>query len=166
MQLNPTILLAEKFGEEWRVYRKDYLLDESGKLATTLPKSIWMDNEISNHYGKQSVKELLGTSVVDFPKAPELIKKLLKTGTSHSDIVLDFFAGSVTTAHAVMELNKEDDGNRQYIMVQLPEPRDEQSEAFKAGYKTIADIGKERIRQAAKKIKKEQKNNLDFTRAD
>ncbi len=154
------ILLAEKFGEEWRVYRKDYLLDENGNSATTLPKSLWTDKEINNDYGKQSVKELLGTSVMDFPKAPELIKKLLKIGTSHSDIVLDFFAGSATTAHAVMELNKEDGGNRKFIMVQLPEPSEKDSPAYKAGLKTIAEIGKERIRKAAKKIKAQQDDLL------
>ena len=75
--------------------------------------------------------------------------------SSKNSLVLDFFAGSATTAHAVMQLNAEDKGNRRFIMVQLPEPCDEQSEAFKAGYKTIAEIGKERIRRAGKKIKEE-----------
>ncbi len=116
------LLIAERFGEEWRVYRKDYLLDENGQPATTLSKSLWIDNEISNDYGKQSVRDLLGATVMDFPKSPELIKKLLKIGTCKNDTVLDFFAGSATTAHAVMELNKEDGGDRKFIMVQLPEP--------------------------------------------
>ncbi|MEM3830416.1 MAG: DNA methyltransferase [Conexivisphaerales archaeon] len=105
----------------------------------------------------------------DYPKPIDLIKHLLKIGTNPSDLILDFFAGSGTTAHAVMELNKEDGGNRKFILVQLPEPTDLESEAYKAGYKTIADIAKERIRRAAKKIqeelneeKKKKNSNLDL----
>ncbi|MEO0297928.1 MAG: DNA methyltransferase, partial [candidate division WOR-3 bacterium] len=89
-------------------------------------------------------------------KPIEFIKKLIKISNSFSsDLILDFFAGSGTTAHAVMELNREDGGNRKFILVQLPEPTDPESEAYKAGYKTIADISKERIRRAAKKIQQE-----------
>lgn len=91
----------------------------------------------------------------DFPKSVELLKVLVACGCVEKDIVLDFFAGSCTTAHAVLDLNKEDRGNRKFIMVQLPEPCDEESDAFTAGYKTIADIGKERIRRAAAKIREE-----------
>lgn len=150
------LLIAEKFREEWRVYRKDYLLDENGESATTLSKSLWIDKEINNDYGKQSVRNLLGISAMDFPKSPKLIEKLLKMGTSKNDVVLDFFAGSATTAHAVMELNKKDGGNRKFIMVQLPEPTEKNSPAYKAGLETIAEIGKERIRKAAEKIKIQQ----------
>ncbi len=82
--------------------------------------------------------------------------------TQINDIILDFFAGSATTAHAVLELNKQDKGNRKFILVQLPEPCAEDSEAFKAGYKTIADIGKEQIRRVIKKIKEDQKGKLDL----
>ena len=90
---------------------------------------------------------------MDFPKPVELLRELVLQGTDGSrDIILDFFSGSATTAHAVMQLNAEDGGKRRHIMVQLPEPCDEKSEAFKAGYKTIAEIGKERIRRAGKKI--------------
>ena len=94
----------------------------------------------------------------DFPKPLSLLEFILKQSTTKSAIVLDFFAGSGTTAHAVLALNKEDGGNRKYIMVQLPEPCDEKSEAFKEGLKTIADIGKERIRLAGKKIKEQIEN--------
>ncbi len=97
-----------------------------------------------------------------YPKPCELISYILKFGANSNDIVLDFFAGSCTTAHAVMALNAEDGGNRKYICVQLAEPCEEESEAFKAGFKTIADIGKERIRRAAKKIRKETEGNLKF----
>ena len=96
----------------------------------------------------------------DFAKAVEFIKYLLSTSSKNDDIVLDFFSGSGTTAHAVMQLNAEDGGKRQFIMVQLPEVTDEKSEAFKAGYKNICEIGKERIRRAGNKIK-EQNADVD-----
>ena len=91
----------------------------------------------------------------DFPKPVSYIKQMLMVSTKNEDIVLDFFSGSATTAHAVMQLNAEDDGKRKFIMVQLPEATDEKSEANKAGYKNICEIGKERIRRAGKKIKEE-----------
>ena len=91
----------------------------------------------------------------DYPKPVELIKRCASLYTSKDSIVLDFFSGSATTAHAVMQLNAEDGGNRKFIMVQLPEETDEKSEAHKAGYKNICEIGKERIRRAGKKIKEE-----------
>jgi len=104
--------------------------------------------------------EVFGKNYFDYAKPSELIKLLMKAITYHQkdDIILDFFSGSATTAHAVMQLNAEDGGNRKFIMVQLPEPCDENSEAFKAGYKNIAEIGKERIRRAGKKIVEELKN--------
>jgi len=144
------LLVAEKSGDEWRIYRKDYLLNENGEIATTLLKSVWTDKEINNDYGRKAIKDLFGSSVMDFPKSPDLIKKLIDAGSTAEDIVLDFFAGSATTAHAVMNLNKEDGGNRKFICVQLPETCDEKSEAYKAGYRTIADIAKERIRRVIK----------------
>ncbi|TCU68936.1 adenine-specific DNA-methyltransferase [Tissierella praeacuta] len=107
------------------------------------------------------LKSLFNEKVFDSPKPMQLIKRILEFGTTQ-DIILDFFSGSATTAHAVMQLNAEDGGNRKYIMVQLPEETDEKSEAYKAGYKTIAEIGKERIRRAAKKIKKETNADIDY----
>lgn len=102
--------------------------------------------------GTREVTELIGGKYFDFPKPVNLLKDILIQVTKFNDIVLDFFAGSATTAHAVMQLNAEDGGNRKFIMVQLPELCDEKSEAFKAGYKTIAEISKERIRRAGKKV--------------
>ena len=93
--------------------------------------------------------------VFDYTKPVKLITRLLQIGSNPEDIVLDFFSGSATTAHAVMQLNAEDGGRRKFIMVQLPEPCDEVSEAYKAGYKNICEIGKERIRRAGDKIKSE-----------
>jgi adenine-specific DNA-methyltransferase len=149
------LLIAKKTGSEWRIYRKDYL-EKNGEIAKTLPKSLWLEKEINNDYGKKAIKSLFGKNIMDFPKSPFLISKIVKISTKGSnDIILDFFSGSATTAHAVMQLNAEDGGNRKFIMVQLPEPTDEKSEAYKAGYKTIAEIGKERIRRAGRKIKEE-----------
>lgn len=102
--------------------------------------------------GLRDLISLGGDLSVDYPKPVGLIFELLSYFTSNNDIVLDFFAGSCTTAHAVMKLNKEDGGNRRFIMVQLPEPYPKNSESFKAGFKTIADVGKERIRRAAAKL--------------
>lgn len=154
------LVTAQKVGNEWRIFRKDYLLDENGEIAKTLVKSIWSENDMNNDYGRKALKELLGTSVMDFPKPIELIKRSIMTGTDKNDIVLDFFSGSTTTAHAVMQLNAEDGGNRRFICVQLPELCDEKSEAYKAGYKNICEIGKERIRRAGKKIA-EQNSSVD-----
>lgn len=96
-----------------------------------------------------------GKKYFDYPKPVTLIERCIQLYSDKDSLVLDFFSGSATTAHAVMQLNAEDGGNRQYIMVQLPEATDEKSEAYKAGYKTICEIGKERIHRAGKKIKED-----------
>lgn len=112
------------------------------------------------------LETLFGKKIFDFPKDENVIKSFVNMVTSNDDsIILDFFSGSATTAHAVMQLNAEDGGNRKFIMVQLPEKTEEKSEAYKAGYKTICEIGKERIRRAGMKIKEEaglQGQNLDI----
>lgn len=100
--------------------------------------------------------------VFDYTKPVKLITRLLQIGTNSGDVIMDFFSGSATTAQAIMELNAEDDGYRKFIMVQLPEKTDEKSEAFKAGYKNICEIGKERIRRAGAKIKEENPNATDL----
>ncbi|CAH0538057.1 Type III restriction-modification system methylation subunit (EC 2.1.1.72) [Oscillospiraceae bacterium] len=149
------LITAERTGNEWRIFRKDYLVAEDGSTATTLVKSLWTENTINNDYGKKAIKELFGSNVMSFPKPPELIKRMAAIGSGQDSIILDFFSGSATTAHAVMQLNAEDGGHRKFIMVQLPEKCDESSEAYKAGYKNICEIGKERIRRAGDKIKSE-----------
>ena len=149
------LITAEKSGVEWRIFRKDYLISEDGTAATTLVKSIWTENTINNDYGKKAIKELFGSNVMSFPKPPELIKRMIAIGSRKDSIIMDFFSGSATTAHAVMQMNTEDGGNRQFIMIQLPEPCDEKSDAAKAGYHTICEIGEERIRRAGKKIREE-----------
>ena len=118
-----------------------------------------LTDEGSLSVAKDECCELLGNrEYFDTPKPTALIKKLLKIGSKGSSIILDFFSGSATTAHSVMQLNAEDGGNRKFIMVQLAEKTDEKSEAYKAGYKNICEIGKERIRRAGKKIVEEIKN--------
>lgn len=125
------------------------------KEGITYP-TIW-DFVAFNTEGSKEMTELLGNqSIFDNPKPVNLLKELIRLGIKKNDIILDFFAGSATTAHAVLELNKEDGGNRKFICVQLPEPSDEKSEAFKAGYKTIAEISKERIRRVIKKLQGEE----------
>ena len=134
------------------IYIKDYF--EKGRRERL--KSILKDKDYLNNKATNEVKEVFSNKkIFDTPKPKELLKHLVDNSTNCNDIILDFFSGSATTAHAVMQLNSEDNGNRKYIMVQLPEITDEKSEAFKAGYKNIAEIGKERIRRAGEKIKQE-----------
>ena len=116
--------------------------------------SLWKFNEVGhNQEASQELRKLFdGDSYFDTPKPLRLLKRMLNLSTNKNDLVLDFFAGSATTAHAVMQLNAEDNGNRRFICVQLPEILDEKSEAFKAGFKNIAEISKERIRRAGKQI--------------
>ncbi len=120
---------------------------------------IWDDVPL-NSCGSREMQKILGNlAIFDNPKPCLLIVELLKLGSSKGDIILDFFAGSCTTAHAVISLNQEDGGNRKFIMVQLPEPTGENSEASKAGYQTVAEIGKERMRQVIKMTKEKKIEN-------
>ncbi len=136
---------------QWYIAIKQYLYDENGDTRLTKMPSII--EEIYTQHGSKEIEELLGgTKIFSYPKPSNLIKKLIQVGMGSNDIILDFFSGSATTAHAVMQLNAEDGGNRHFIMVQLPEVCGENSEAFKAGYKNICEIGKERIRRAGNKI--------------
>ena len=129
---------------EYDIFVKDYLVRENGQ-RTRKYKTIWDDKCINNQVGTQEVKKLLDGEYMSFPKSCAYIQMICQMLSSSSGIVLDFFSGSATTAHAVMQLNAEDGGHRKFIMVQLPEPCDEASEAYKAGYKNICEIGKERI---------------------
>lgn len=146
------LLCAQPTGDEWRIYRKDYLHGENGNIATTLVKSLWIDKEITNDYGRKTIKDLFGSAIMDFPKSPELMAKLVKIGSHPDSIVMDFFSGSSSTAHAVMAVNAEAGENRRFIMVQLPEELVIDSAGAKAGFKSISDIGKERIRRAGEQM--------------
>lgn len=137
-----------------------FFFNSSGILFYEKEKSIInprtvLSNLASTKNGTSELTELFGTKYFDFPKPSKLLKFLVQLVTTNDDIILDFFSGSATTAHAVMQLNAEDGGHRKFIMVQLPEETDEKSEAYKAGYKNICEIGKERIRRAGTKIKEE-----------
>lgn len=153
---NDEIVINEKDGK-YSVRFKQYLRDKNGVLRKGKPLSLL--TFCFNQDGTKEMEELMGRGIFDFPKPTALIQYFLSLRINEVDdkdyYVLDFFSGSSTTANAVMKANTEDDGHRKYIMVQLPEKCDESSEAYKAGYKTICDIGKERIRRAGKKIREE-----------
>ena len=158
-QANLNLLVANHASTgKWTVFRKDYL---EGDSLYTKSKALWLETEMNHEYGKEMVGQLFGNAPFDFPKSVDYIKKCLLIGTKKDSLILDFFSGSATTAHAVMQLNAEDGGNRKFIMVQLPEECDEKSEAYKAGYKTICEIGEERIRRAGKKIKEDRLIKID-----
>lgn len=145
---------------------KRYLADVQQGMT---PTTIWKYTDVGhNQEGRQEVKILFDNNgYFDGPKPVRLLSRILQIANTPKDsLVLDFFSGSATTAHAVMQLNAEDGGNRKFIMVQLPEKTDEKSEAYKAGYKNICEIGKERIRRAGKKIKEENKNKVGIDRLD
>nr|WP_314326719.1 site-specific DNA-methyltransferase [Fusobacterium pseudoperiodonticum] len=145
------------FGEDGNgVPRQKRFLSEVKNSIT--PMTIWKYTEVGHSQdATKKLKELFDeVHVFDYSKTVELIKRCIELYTIQGDIILDFFSGSATTAHSVMQLNAEDGGNRKYIMVQLPELCDEDSEAYKAGYKNICEIGKERIRRAGEKIKSDE----------
>lgn len=159
-------IVVKKYDNYSRIYTKTYQnckivktgnsfsieYMERTKAISTLE---FIENEYSNDNSKKNLTQIFNASVFDYSKPVSLLKTLASYSTKDNDLVLDFFSGSATTAHAVMQLNAEDGGHRKFIMVQLPEPCDEKSEAYKAGYPNICEIGKERIRRAAKKIAEE-----------
>ena len=132
------------------IYRKMFIYENKGKI----PETLWDD--VSNAANaSDEIKKLFNGIVFDTPKPTPYIKRMIQLSTNNSDIILDFFSGSATTANAVFTLNREDKGNRKFIMVQLPELCSEKSQAYKAGYKNICEIGEERIRRAGEQIKSE-----------
>ena len=158
---NNEVEFNRKSDGNYSVRAKKYLYDEDGAIRRGKPISIM--NGPFNQEGTQENRDLFkGKTLFDFTKPSNLIKKLISIRINEDKnqdfIVLDFFSGSSTTAHAVMQMNAEDKGNRKFIMVQLPEECAEKSEAFKAGYKNICEIGKERIRRAGDKIVEENKD--------
>ena len=139
-------------GGEEQPYGKIYLDESDGQI----PNDFIGIEYGSNQEASLELEKLMQSRYFDFPKSVTLLKHLAKIGSNLDNYILDFFSGSATTAHSVMQLNAEDGGNRKYIMVQLPELCDESSEAYKAGYKNICEIGKERIRRAGDKIKEDE----------
>jgi len=129
---------------------KSELKTDKNPLSTIIIDQVGLNTEAT-----RMMQHILGGNIFEHSKPVSLLSVLLRQITNQDDIILDFFAGSATTAHALLDLNKQDGGNRKFILVQLPELCAKESEAFKAGYKTIADIGKERIRRVIKKINEE-----------
>lgn len=169
---NKEVLIGKQIDREgekvWDVYQMDFLQDEEGNERLTKAKSIWDSKKLNYQNGTQEVKDLFdGKKVFDFPKPVYLLDKLLElTGVKQNDIVMDFFAGSCSTAHAVMKQNVKEESNVKYIMIQLPEKVDDDSEAIDEGFDTISEIGRKRIQRASRKIVEENpdinKNQYDF----
>ncbi len=143
-------LFAEETSDGWRVYRKDYL--DEGTAAYTMAKSLQIDGEFNNDYGKKRIKELFGSNVMSFPKSPFLMERIVEIGSNQDSLILDFFSGSATLADAVLTSNSKDNGKRRFIMIQWPEEIEEGSPAADLGMRTICDIGEERIRRVGKMI--------------
>lgn len=150
-------LVGEQVGPEkrWDVFQVDYCENQDG-VKRIKPKTIWLGSEFSNEAGNLEVKKLFGKSVFDTAKPTRLISYCLEQATSKDDLVLDFFAGAGTTAHAVLDMNMEDNGNRRFILVQLPEPTERED------FKTIAEITKERVRLVIHRHEKESEGKLDL----
>jgi adenine-specific DNA-methyltransferase len=150
--------IAGRWGVEHRVYLNPALAigesgnDDEDEERSSKSKSFWMGGELSTDVARRQFRELMDNTAFDYPKSMALLEKIIYMGANDNSIILDFFSGSATTADAVMQLNTKYGNNRKFIMVQLPEATDEKSEAYKAGYKNICEIGKERIRRAGKKI--------------
>ena len=141
-------------GGDEQPYSKIYLDESKGQI----PNDFWGIEFGTNQRASLELEKIFGDRLFDFSKSVLLLSNLLKIGVRKNDLIMDFFSGSAATAHAIMQLNAEDGGNRKFIMVQVPEETEEKSEAYKAGYKNICEIGKERIRRAGNKIKS--KNQL------
>jgi adenine-specific DNA-methyltransferase len=153
---------VKKSGKEvWQVYQKFYL---EGRLKQ--PSNLWKDVE-GNKKATRDLKDLFdGKKIFDFPKPTELIQKIIQLISDDNSIILDFFAGSGTTAHAVMKQNYNDKLNRKYICIQMPEPISKNTVAYVEGYLTVADIAKERIRRVIKQIKEQNKQQKLTTTQD
>lgn len=164
---NIELLTAKSINNKWKIFRKSYAIID-GNISSKQVKSIWTDNMFFTEKGQDVINKLFNikTKIFQSPKSIQMLKQCIQMIGNKDCIILDFFSGSATTAHAVMQLNAEDGGNRKFIMVQLPELTDEKSEAYKAGYKNICEIGKERIRRAGKKIKEDNKDKEGIDKLD
>lgn len=130
----------------WRIHRKDYLFDESGDVAKTKAKALWIDKDINNENGKEMVREIFGKAPFDFPKAVDFIEKMIRLGSTDNDIILDSFAGSGTTGHAVLNLNAHDEEKRKFILVEMEDYAN--------------DVTAERVRRVIKGVKKSKDEKL------
>lgn len=156
-----------KFKNEYKESERGFIFkrykNELQSLFNPVNSLYSIENDYMNQVGTKEIKSIFEDEYFDNPKPILFMQKIVQYSVNKDDIILDFFSGSATTAHAVMKLNSEDGGNRKFICVQLPEATDEKSEAYKAGYKNICEIGKERIRRAGEKVKSEsKKDDLDI----
>jgi adenine-specific DNA-methyltransferase len=152
---NIYLLSSKKVNGAWKIYRKAYAMQD-GEIVRKQVKSIWTEKEYYTEKGQSTFNALFNTKekIFQSPKSVDLIRVLIKMSQAKErDTILDFFSGSATTAHAVMQVNAEGSDKLKFIMVQIPEQTDKSSEAYKAGYKNFCEIGKERIRRAGEKIK-------------
>ncbi|WP_225442608.1 site-specific DNA-methyltransferase [Paenibacillus lycopersici] len=157
------IVMKKDYQGEWQVYTKQYMhVDNHDQPIVRTNRPLGLIEAYSSTQASKKLEELFGAKVFHYSKPYELIQYLLSLTTEGDDLVVDFFSGSATTAHAVMRLNAEDGGSRSYIMIQLPEATAEGSEAYKAGYVNICEIGKERIRRAANSVKSETGAAIDY----
>lgn len=149
------VVARQKRDGGWNIYEKN-------RRSTTKAKSVWSDTSMRTEEGTREVRSLFSETVFDHPKPVSLIRRCLELGANPDSLIVDFFSGSATTAHAAFELNSQDGGTRKTILVQLPEAIDIDHNAWKAGFKTIDEVGRERIRRAAAKIKDETGADIDY----
>ncbi|WOO38600.1 site-specific DNA-methyltransferase [Anaerocolumna sp. AGMB13020] len=160
--------IAGRWGIEHRVYLNPAMNpinsddeEEDGDIEerSSKAKSVWQGGELSTDVGRRTFKEIMGNAAFDYPKPVDYLTKLVYMGTSDSDIVMDFFSGSASMAHAVMIVNSIENTRRKFVMIQWPEECDEKTEAYNLGFKNICEIGKERIRRAGEKIREDNPNS-------
>lgn len=153
-------LVAHQLDAGWRIFRKNYLRQADGRISSTLVRSVWTEKEFSNDYGRRAIRALFGAPVMDFPKPVELLERILAVGCGTGGWVLDFFAGSATTGHAVYRSLVQGGPPRRFILVQRAEPTRrrrstgswEESEASRAGFSTLAELAGERLRRASQHL--------------
>ena len=158
MKKEREFLTVEIVAGEYKLHKKVYEYSDCGKKPYTI-----IDSKIGRtELGSLEIKSIFDNKVFDYPKYSGFVKYLINLQSDKNAIILDFFSGSATTAQAVMQLNAEDGGNRNYILIQIPEQCSNESEAYKSGYRNLCDIGEERIRRVSEKIKKETNVNIDY----
>ncbi|WP_230988250.1 site-specific DNA-methyltransferase [Bathymodiolus japonicus methanotrophic gill symbiont] len=167
---NNFIVIKKGNNNNWAVYSKQYeKMDHHGKVVErNYPyRNVVLSSEYNTTQGGNELQKIFMANIFDYAKPSKFVGHILKmSGVMDDDIIIDLFSGSATTSHAVMQLNAEDKGTRKFIMVQLPEATDEKSEAYKAGYKNIAEIGKERIRRAGTNIVEDNQNKIGIDKLD
>lgn len=163
VEVENQLLVAQQLSTGWRIFRKNHLKQADGKLGSTLVRSVWNEKEFSNDYGRRVIRDLFGAPVMDFPKPVELLERILSVGCGSGGLVLDFFAGSGTTGHAVYRASLRGGPARQFILVQRaestrkfrPSGEWEESEASRAGLSTLAELARERLCRASAQLAKQ-----------